>query len=191
MESKAVRTASLSQEDEFPLLCGLARLNSETTDRNAYRQVLRHDLTEHPWADETLDPRLQRSHLCSRAPCYLCHLKVYPESSWLNFPRMFGWVTMFLGVCVRMVALLSPLEVNFLTLQELQSSGAAMWPGDSQGQLFSVPFQRALNPNRVPCLRTVAILVSSMGPDTQDTHNAHWIMRTEPFKCFFLQITQY
>lgn len=68
MESKAVRTASPSQEDESLLLCGLARLNSETTGRNAYRQVLRHHLTEHPWADETLDLRLQGSHLCSRPP---------------------------------------------------------------------------------------------------------------------------
>lgn len=90
---------------------------------------------------------------------------------------------MFLGVCVRMVALPSPLEVNFLKLQELQFS---------QGQLFSVPFQRALNPDKGPCLRTVDILVSSVGPDAQDTHNTHRIMRTEPFKWFFSpQITQY
>lgn len=66
-------------------------------------------------------------------------------------------------VCVRMVALLSPLEVNFLKLREPQSS---------QGQL-STPFHTALNPDRGPCLSTVDIRVSSVGPDTQGTHNAH------------------
>lgn len=93
-----MRTASPSQEDESLLLCGLARLNSETTGRNAYRQVLRHHLTEHPWADETLDLRLQRSHLCSRAPCYLRHLSL-SRVLLAQFSKTAWRVTMFLGVC--------------------------------------------------------------------------------------------
>lgn len=99
MESKAVRTALPSREDEFPTLCGIAMLNSETTDWNAYHQVLKQDLTGHPGAHETLDLMLQGPHLC-----YLSHLRVSrapgiqsPPSS--IFPRLLDWVIMFLGVC--------------------------------------------------------------------------------------------
>lgn len=114
MESKAVRTAPQSPEDEFPLLCGVASLNSEVTDRTAHHHWSFETglLMEHPPAVGSLEDLMLSltSTWCSRCP----------ESSWLYFLRLFGRVIMSLGVCggagVGMKALLSSLEDESLKL---------------------------------------------------------------------------